>query len=117
MKKKKPLSEDENSTEEDEDNPKPKRRTVTDETQEDEPSDRNLTDDEESSEGGWSAADKRTFMSNCVSGATATFGARGAKNYCSCMLDKIEEQYPRPVDAARLTQSDMEPLAKDCINQ
>lgn len=122
LKKKKPLNDEEDADKESSDEPlKSKRKTDRDALdEEDTNNDERLTDDSEgddSGSDGWSALEKRSFMSKCVEGATRSFGTSEAKNYCSCMLEKIERRYPKPLDAARLTQSDMEPLAKDCINQ
>lgn len=66
---------------------------------------------------GWSSSEKETFMSTCVDKAKAGMGEAGAKNYCSCMLGKIEEIYPNAADAGKLDQAKMTDLAKECLGQ
>lgn len=66
---------------------------------------------------GWAPSEKDTFMSTCVSQAKSGMGEVGAKNYCSCMLDKIEKLYPNAADAGKLDQAKMTDLAKECLGQ
>jgi hypothetical protein len=63
----------------------------------------------------WSKADKDAFMTNCVSGATATMGADKANNYCSCMQGKLETKYPDAKKMDEATISGMTDMAKDCL--
>lgn len=66
---------------------------------------------------GWAAKEKETFMSTCVDKAKDGMGETQAKNYCSCMLGKIEEMYPNAADATNLDQAKMTTLAKECLGQ
>ncbi|HEU4901456.1 MAG TPA: hypothetical protein VFT06_01660, partial [Flavisolibacter sp.] len=63
---------------------------------------------------GWPSTEKNMFMSTCVDKAKAGMGETQAKNYCSCMLEKIEEMYPNATDATKLDQEKMTTLAKEC---
>jgi hypothetical protein len=42
-------------------------------------------------------------------------GADKAKNYCDCMLGKIEAKYPKANDAGSLDVNSMTEMAKDCL--
>lgn len=65
--------------------------------------------------GGWTNAERTTFMSECEKGAINELGADGAEFYCSCMLGKIEYLYPNAEDAQEMTIKAMTDLAKDCM--
>lgn len=45
---------------------------------------------------GWTEQDKATFVSGCVNGAVKDMDSTKAKQYCQCMLQKMEERYPDP---------------------
>lgn len=66
---------------------------------------------------GWASSEKEMFMGTCVDKAKAGMGETQAKNYCSCMLGKIEEMYPNATDATNLDQAKMTTLAKECLGQ
>ncbi|MEQ1677617.1 MAG: hypothetical protein ABL876_12990 [Chitinophagaceae bacterium] len=54
--------------------------------------------------GFWGTEEREAFLSNCIE--TAEKGGSGtekAKNYCNCMLFKIETRYPNPLNATDLT--------------
>lgn len=54
--------------------------------------------------GFWGTAERAAFLSNCIESAEkAGTSSEKAKNYCSCMLFKVEARYPNPFDAADLT--------------
>ena len=67
--------------------------------------------------GSWAQLEKDAFMTNCSAQAqkTGTMDATKAKDYCSCMLDKVEEKYPNAADAANLTAIDASNMAKECL--
>ena len=65
--------------------------------------------------GRWPSNDEDKFTNDCVRTATPNVGETRAKEYCSCMLGKIEKLYPTYDDAEKkMTQADMQPLADQC---
>jgi hypothetical protein len=65
---------------------------------------------------GWSKSNKDGFMDVCVQGATSSMGEVKAKNYCSCMLDKVEKEYPNANDAGQFENNPRKTeMAKDCL--
>ncbi len=67
---------------------------------------------------GWGDADKTEFMRTCTEKATVNLGSEKlAKNYCSCMLEKIEAAYPDSKDANKMSQTEMKSMAADCNQQ
>ena len=72
-------------------------------------------------QGTWGSKDRNDFVSSCVESAKAGVGAEKAKTYCECMLFKIEQQYPNPNDATKLTAEDLQTpkwkaIAKGCLD-
>jgi hypothetical protein len=53
--------------------------------------------------GGWKNADRSGFLTNCIETAKAGIGAEKTKTYCECMLFKIEQRFPDPAEAGKLT--------------
>ena len=54
--------------------------------------------------GFWGTKERDAFLSNCI--ASAEKGGLSevkSKNYCECMLFKIENKFPNPADAKKLT--------------
>lgn len=49
--------------------------------------------------GFWSGADRKTFLSDCINAAKSGLGEEKAKNYCECMLYKVEVKFPKSADA------------------
>lgn len=62
---------------------------------------------------GWSAAEKKAFVDNCVSSGSS-LGDK-ASSYCNCMVEKVSAQYPNPSDASKLKAEDMMDWAKECL--
>ncbi len=54
--------------------------------------------------GFWSTEEREIFLTNCI-GSAQKGGITGdkAKDYCECMLYKVEKAFPNPLDAAQLT--------------
>ena len=44
--------------------------------------------------GYWSTKDRTDFLSDCINAAKEGLGDEKAKNYCECMLYKVEVKYP-----------------------
>lgn len=65
---------------------------------------------------GWSSADKEQFVKDCTAGASS-MGAQKAKDYCECMLPKIQKKYPTVAEANKITTADAEmtEMAKECV--
>ena len=53
--------------------------------------------------GTWTAADRSTFLNECITSAKGSVGDEKAKIYCECMLYKVEVKFPNPEDAGTLT--------------
>ena len=74
-------------------------------------------DKDDSRSTGWSAKDVRDFVSECVP-AAAKNGLTNAQatDYCECMQQKIERQYPDINDAARIDMEspEMQQMVQDC---
>jgi hypothetical protein len=56
----------------------------------------------------WSATDRSDFLSECIASAKAGMTEEKAKNYCQCMMFKVEKKYPSPADAGNLTKEDLQ---------
>lgn len=57
--------------------------------------------------GFWGTKDRDTFLSECIVAAMEGLDAEKAKNYCECMLFKVELKYPNPEDAGTISEEDM----------
>lgn len=69
-----------------------------------------------SGSGSWSSADKTMFMKTCTDAAAAKgMSVSKAKDYCSCMLDKIEVAYPTSSEAGKMTINETTEMAKECL--
>ena len=66
---------------------------------------------------GWSVADKREFMDNCIPTADGSLGTRGANDYCDCLLKKIIQDYPDPDDADKASKTYLNKLSSDCLRR
>ena len=71
--------------------------------------------------GTWSSKDREEFVTSCVNSAKASLGETKAKNYCECMMFKIEKIYPNATDAAKITAEDFkteswQKLIKGCLD-
>ncbi len=69
--------------------------------------------------GTWTSKDRLDFMTECVDAAQDALGKGKAKNYCECMLFKLEKKYPDPNDAdlseATLATPEWKKAIKDCM--
>ena len=119
-KKKKPLEEDKNT--DDEETPKKKKKPL-DEDEETTLTNNNADEDENNDYNtrktkyskGWTSAEKDAFMNTCVTSASTGLGQRKAENYCSCMLQKLQREYPNANDAGRMTTEESTELARACL--
>jgi len=71
--------------------------------------------------GTWTKANRDEFLNSCTNAAKEGLGADKAKNYCECMLFKMEKIYPNPDDAAKVSSEDLKTdywknLIKSCID-
>jgi len=56
----------------------------------------------------WTAGERSEFISQCIGSAKAGgLGEQKAKNYCECMLYKIEKKYPSSAQAVTITAETM----------
>lgn len=62
----------------------------------------------------WTDEDRTSFIEQCVASAKSSVGEERAKDYCSCMQQKVEYRYPTPADAAKLTNAQINLLAAQC---
>ena len=66
----------------------------------------------------WTDKDRSEFISGCVSRSIPDMGEDSARNYCRCMLTKVEKKYPNARDAAYIRyDSSIVRIAKDCLKQ
>lgn len=63
----------------------------------------------------WSQEEKNAFMQNCIKNASQNLDVDSANNYCSCMLEKIIEEYPTPEEATLLTTDKVKQMTKTCL--
>ncbi len=49
--------------------------------------------------GYWTGMDRNDFLKECINSAKAGLGEEKAKNYCECMLYKVEVKFPKSSDA------------------
>lgn len=66
---------------------------------------------------GWSKFEREAFVKSCYDEAKASMGQKAAKDYCSCMQDKIEAFYPNAEEANKMSASKMTELAKQCLSK
>ena len=71
--------------------------------------------------GTWTAKEREEFVTSCINSAKASLGETKSKNYCECMLFKIERIYPNSDDAAKITAEDFktdywQKLIKGCLD-
>ena len=66
---------------------------------------------------GWSVAERNQFITTCTNGAAMSMGQDKAKDYCSCMAQKLEAKYPNYTDANKLTSQSPEiiTMAQGCL--
>jgi hypothetical protein len=62
----------------------------------------------------WSEVEREAFMGACVEGLAGTPGI-DAKDYCNCMLEKLEEKYPSAMDAQNMDENLMQEWAVECL--
>lgn len=70
--------------------------------------------------GNWATKDREAFLKSCIDNA-GSLGAEKAKNYCECMMYKIEKNYPNVADADKITAEDLkseawQKILKSCLN-
>ncbi len=46
----------------------------------------------------WTENDKQNFMGGCMNGALKDMDQAKAKEYCNCMLEKVQKRYPSVSD-------------------
>lgn len=75
-------------------------------------------DRDDYSSSGWSNSDKKQWMKVCVDPLVESLGESKAENYCSCVLDKIQEKYSN-FDKANTMGSEEEgvELGKACMSE
>lgn len=72
--------------------------------------------------GFWSSAERNEFLNSCTPSAIKSgLEEEKARNYCECMLYKIEMKFPNPMDAAEIDEKTMASpewlkLAKSCLD-
>jgi hypothetical protein len=78
--------------------------TTTNTTDVKPPSDMGKVDPTTTTSTGWPEKDRNDFLTSCVDEAVKNVNDRTlASNYCSCMLSKLEAEYPDVTKAAALT--------------
>ena len=69
----------------------------------------------------WTKKENEEFVTSCINSAKASLGETKAKNYCACMMFKIQKIYPNASDADKISAEDFktEPwqkLIKGCLD-
>jgi hypothetical protein len=64
---------------------------------------------------GWPKQEKDAFMQNCVQNAMPKMKEEQAKEYCTCMLNKVTDKYPLPKDVAKMTAEEIKNMAFECL--
>jgi hypothetical protein len=65
----------------------------------------------------WTQADKDAFVGKCVpeSQRQAGMSESKAKDYCDCMLDKVQKKYPKAQEAGNMSVNEATEMARDCV--
>ncbi|HBS86501.1 MAG: hypothetical protein A2W91_19990 [Bacteroidetes bacterium GWF2_38_335] len=70
---------------------------------------------EDATSGGvWADEERSIFLEECQNGLKDQ-PTIDAEKYCSCMLEKIEIEYPNYMDAQNISQAEMNEWAVDCL--
>lgn len=72
-----------------------------------------------SDKGSWTQIEKDAFIKTCIPQAqqSGNMDAARAKEYCECMLGKVEEKYPKALEAAGLTATEATTMAQECVQK
>jgi hypothetical protein len=77
--------------------------------------DNNYNRNDRNTTGRWSQTEEDNFLSTCENTATPNVVEARAKDYCTCMLGKIEKLYATYAEADKtMTKAEMQPLADEC---
>lgn len=71
-------------------------------------------EDSKEEKSGWSENQIEKFMESCVKNASANPGIN-AEDYCSCMMDKVMEKYPKAVSMSKMDMKWMMEEAQKCL--
>jgi hypothetical protein len=68
----------------------------------------------------WPETDRTRFIEGCIGTAKESLGVEKAKQYCNCMLGKMEIRFANATDADKLTEEDLKKpewinLIKGCL--
>lgn len=68
----------------------------------------------------WPEVDRKRFVDGCIGTAKEHLGEAKAKQYCECMLGKMEVKFEKAEDADKLTEADLKnpewmKLMKGCV--
>jgi len=72
-------------------------------------------------QGYWNSMDRNAFIKDCISSAKEGLGEEKAKNYCECMLYKVETRFPDPGKAAtelteeKLNSTEWKKIIQSCL--
>jgi hypothetical protein len=64
---------------------------------------------------GWGSTSEKVFINTCVENAKAGIGEQKAKDYCNCMLRKMEAKYKTPEEGINITMAETMEMAKGCL--
>jgi hypothetical protein len=65
---------------------------------------------------GWTKQERETFLSNCFDEAALGMSDSSAKEYCQCVLEKIQERYPKASDAVEMNKDEITEFATECVD-
>lgn len=117
-KKKKRSADDEDVAADDENNDdsRDSRDSRNDDEYDSRDRDRSSDDSDDSGSEGWTRAEKKEFMDNCVE--NTGFSQSKAESYCDCMLKKLQSRYPKSSDMSRASdlKGEITDMAPGCLN-
>jgi len=64
----------------------------------------------------WTRKQKKKFIAKCKDGAVKKFGDK-ANEYCTCLGDVAEEEFPKFEDAMAMDWFTMAKMLKDCVKK
>ncbi|MBU3024053.1 hypothetical protein [Zobellia galactanivorans] len=63
---------------------------------------------------GWSEDDKNGFLKGCIGANNGKVSEEKANELCSCILDKMMENYPTMIESQKMGVEDIKALAETC---
>ena len=65
----------------------------------------------------WTKAEQDLFRESCVVNSKEGLGEQRSRQYCDCMLRKVESKYPDSNEAGKLTLTETQEMKKSCLEE